>query len=210
MDNKPNPLSLLKERGDEELRPLDNMKAMLRQQAETELAELQTRNGTESPYSQLSDTTEGIGEYDPSAQQKSILPSRFGVTQTFMNYNPEIEKYSGGYNYGVDFGTPENTPVALPSGNWLIKEATLGSFNKGYGNSVLAVNEDTGEMLRFSHLSKLNTAPTARIKGGSVVGFTGDTGNSTGPHIDIEYMTKGGKHADILSSRYARELYGSN
>lgn len=206
MDNKQNPLSLLQERTGEELKPLDNMKAMLRQQAETELRALQSRDMQESPYNELGDATEGI---DASLNQRGMMPGKYGVTQSFMNYNPEVEKYSGGYNYGVDFGTPVGTPVALPSGNWLIKEATLGSFNKGYGNSVLAVNEDTGEMIRLSHLSKLNTAPNARIRGGSVVGFTGNTGNTTGPHIDIEFYTKGGKPADILKSRYASELYGN-
>lgn len=210
MDNKPNPLSLLQERTGEELKPLDNMKAMLRQQAEMELEALRVKNQQQSPYNELGDATEGNYDYDSNLSQNSILPKKFGVTQTFMNYNPEIEKYSGGYNYGVDFGTPENTPVGLPEGNWIIKEATLGSFNKGYGNSVLAVNEDTGEMIRFSHLSRLNTAPNARIRGGSVIGFTGNTGNTTGPHLDLEYYTKGGKPADILKSRYAQNLYGSN
>ena len=209
MDNKPNPLSLLQERTGEEMKPLDNMKAILRQQAEMELAELQPKSTQQSPYNELGGSTEGMGEYDPNAQQRSILPSKFAVTQKFMNYNPEIEKYSGGYNYGVDFGTPENTPVALPSGRWVVKEATMGSFNKGYGNSVLAVNEETGEQLRFSHLSKLNAVPGMRIQGGSVVGFTGNTGNSTGPHLDIEAYSQNGKPIDILQSRYARELYGN-
>lgn len=210
MDNKPNPLSLLQERTGEELKPLDNMKAMLRQQAEMELEALQVKNQRQSPYNELGDTTEGNYDYDSTLNQNSILPSRFGVTQSFMNYNPEVEKYSGGYNYGVDFGAPEGTQVALPTGVWKVKNATLGSFNSGYGNSVLVENEETGEQLRFSHLSRLNTAPGARLRGGSVIGFTGKTGNVTGPHLDLEYITKGGKHADILKSRYANELYGSN
>ena len=206
---KLDPLSLLRNRSEDDMQPIDDMKAMMRQEAEMELKALQSRNNQKSPYSELGDATEGIGEVDASLSQASILPKRFGVTQSFMNYNPEIEKYSGGYNYGVDFGTPENTAVALPEGNWVIKEAKMGSFNRGYGNSVLAVNEDTGEMLRFSHLSKLNAIPNMRIKGGSVIGFSGNTGNTTGPHLDLEYYTKGGKPADILKSSYAHQLYGN-
>lgn len=200
-----NPLEIY-DQPKEKPKAVDRLKALFRQDAEMQL---QSLNEQESPSGALHDFTGGTGEYDANAQQKSILPSKFDVTQKFMNFNPEIEKYSGGYNYGVDFGTPVNTPVALPSGKWIIKEATTGSFNKGYGNSVLAVNEETGEQLRFSHLSKLNAVPGMRIQGGSVVGFSGNTGNTTGAHLDLEYYTKGGKPADITKSRYAREIYGS-
>lgn len=201
-----NPLEIF-ERGEDEVMRMDNINSMLRKQAEMEIADLQASRETEMRQIAPDDAT--MGTYgNTDIRQGAILPKKFSVTQSYMNYAPDIEKYSGGYHTGTDFATPEGTPVALPAGKWRIKNATSG-FNSGYGNSVLAENEETGELMRFSHLSRINTAPGSAIMGGSVIGFTGNTGNSTGPHVDIEYMTKGGKTANILNSRYARELYVS-
>lgn len=148
--------------------------------------------------------------YSPSAmlRQDAMLNGKYPLTQAFGNWNPEIEKYSGGVNYGADFATPRGTPIALPSGTWRVVEASgNGAFNRGYGNSILAMNQETGEKIRFSHLNRLNVGNGQNLQGGSVVGYSGSTGNSTGPHIDIEYYTKAGKPADILKSSYARELF---
>lgn len=126
------------------------------------------------------------------------------ITQQFMNYNPKIEKYSGGYNYGVDFGYGQGAPVTLPQGQWQVKEASAnGNFNRGYGNSILVQNMQTGEKLRVSHLSKLaNLVAGQRLNGGQTVALTGATGNVTGPHLDVEYYDRAGKLANVLASQY--------
>lgn len=201
---KNNPLEIF-DRSAEEASRMDNYSSMLRQQAKMELEALRARKAEQSPQNETGDVA---GYIQDGRQQNAIMPGKFALTQNYMNYNPEIEKYSGGYHTGTDFATPEGTPIALPSGKWRIVQAANG-FNSGYGNSVLAENEETGEQMRFSHLSRINTTPGAAIQGGSVVGFTGNTGNSTGAHVDIEYMTKGGKKANLMNSRYARELYGN-
>lgn len=160
----------------------------------------------DQPFS-LGEVGGSRGAYDPNAQQKGVFPRKFDVTQKFGNYNPEIEKYSGGVNYGVDFASPNATPLALPSGDWVIEKADVGSFNSGYGNSVMAVNSQTGEKVRLSHLSKVNVVPGMKLRGGSIIGYSGTTGNSTGYHTDFELYDKGGKPVDVLTSNYARELF---
>lgn len=139
----------------------------------------------------------------------------FPVTQRFGNRN-SIERFSGGINYGVDIGTPEGTPAQLPPGRWRIDEAHgqergrgyIGnSANRGYGNSVLATNLDTGERLRLSHLSEVGVRPGQIFEGG-VIGRTGATGNVTGAHLDVEYMNALGQLVDVLQSQYAKYLIG--
>lgn len=141
---------------------------------------------------------------------QNILSAKGPITQGFMNYNPGVEKFSGGYNYGVDIGVPTGTKVATPQGKWKVVEVSdNGSMNRGYGNSVFLQNVDTGEKLRFSHLNKiLGLQPGQEINGNQVFGETGATGNVTGPHLDLEYYDRMGKLGDVLKTQYGRGLNG--
>lgn len=139
-----------------------------------------------------------------------VLPKSYGVTQGYGNRN-DIERFSGGVNYGTDFGTPENTPLSAPPGKWKVVSSFAGakgrgyignSTNSGYGNSILLQNAKTGERIRFSHLNKVYHKPGTEIEGGTLLGLTGDTGNTTGYHLDTEYYNQGGKIEDILNSPY--------
>lgn len=147
--------------------------------------------------------------------QGSILSQPGQITQGFGNVNPAVERFSGGVNYGTDIGVPEGTTVTLPQGKWQIVDAFNGAKgsgyigngeNKGYGNSVLARNQQTGEQLRFSHLSQVGVKPGQTIDGGTVIGKTGATGNVTGPHLDLEYYNQSGKLADVMQSLYRQFL----
>lgn len=155
--------------------------------------------------------------YSPEAPQTN-QPTSFGgnimskilggitkVTQAFGNKNP-IEKYSGGVNYGTDFRAKVGTPVNLPAGDWQVLESnSQGGMNRGYGNSILVKNKQTGEKLRFSHLSKVGVQQGQTLKGGQI-GLTGDTGNVTGPHLDLELYDKAGRIANVLNSAYKSNL----
>lgn len=148
-----------------------------------------------------------------NAQTTSATLKGFPITQPFGNINPSVEKFSKGVNTGVDIGVPQNTPVALPQGKWQVVSAFNGAKNgyigdnenSGYGNSVLVKNVDTGETLRFSHLSQLNI-PSEIMTGGQVVGLSGRTGNTTGPHLDVEYKNANGQLGDFLQTQYAKEV----
>lgn len=137
-----------------------------------------------------------------------LLSQKGPITQKFGNYNPKIEKYSGGVNYGVDIGVPEGTDVTLPPGEWQVVEASRnGNFNRGYGNSVLVKNTKTNEKLRFSHLSRVaSLSPDQKLSGGATFAKTGATGNVTGAHLDLEYYDKLNRVQDFLKSSYAGGL----
>lgn len=155
---------------------------------------------------------------ESAQQQGSILPGWARVTQAFGNVNPRVEVFNkSGVNTGTDFGIKEGTPLALPPGEWEVLEAYSGAkgrgfignkANRGYGNSVLVKNSQTGETMRFSHLSGVNVQPGKIYKGGTVLGASGATGNVTGPHLDLEYKTAAGKYQDVLRSQYAKSLFG--
>lgn len=141
--------------------------------------------------------------------QFSLLGAKGPVTQAFGNYNPGLYRgiNKSMRNTGVDIGVPEGTDVNLPPGLWEIEEATKGNWNRGYGNSLLVKNAQTGEKLRFSHLSKVaNLKKGQKVPGGVRIAQTGATGNVTGPHLDLEYYDKANRLNNVLSSPYRRFL----
>jgi len=139
------------------------------------------------------------------------------VTQAFNVYNPSLERFSpGGRNIGVDLEANSGTPVYTPQGSWKVVESYNGAKgqghignneNRGYGNSVLIQNTDTGEKLRTSHLSEVGATQGQVLTAGLPIGKTGATGNVTGPHLDLEYYDKSGKLGDASKTTYVNNVF---
>lgn len=147
----------------------------------------------------------------PSAQinSSSMVNSSGTITQRFGNPNEKLyglDKSGKAITHrGTDISVKENTPVAVPGeGNWVVTKTADSGYNTGWGNYVLLTNQDTGETMQFSHLNKVLVKPGQQVTG-SVVGLSGSTGRSTGPHVDIEY-TKNGQLQDVLTSPYRKYL----
>lgn len=144
---------------------------------------------------------------------QKVIPTDTKVTQSFGNRNP-IERFSNGINRGTDFSVKVNTPLSVPAGDWMVAESFNGasgggvgnSSNRGYGNSVVLVNRMTGERIRYSHLNSVNAKPGQLVKSGDVIAYSGSTGNSTGPHLDVEYYNSQGQLSNILSSKYKSQF----
>ena len=79
---------------------------------------------------------------------------------------------------GVDIGTPMGTPVlAAKSGT-----VTSAGWNGGYGECIV-INHGKGNSTLYGHLSGYNVKFGDVVKQGQVIGYSGSTGNSTGPHL---------------------------
>ncbi len=79
---------------------------------------------------------------------------------------------------GVDIGTPMGTPVlAAKSGT-----VTWASWNGGYGNCII-ISHGNGNSTLYGHLSGYNVTTDQQVTQGQVIGYSGNTGNSTGPHL---------------------------
>ncbi len=83
---------------------------------------------------------------------------------------------------GIDFACQTGTPV-YASGHGIVEEA---SYNEnGYG---LCINLDHGNGYRskYAHLSKMLVADGQKVNRGELIGYSGSTGLSTGPHLHYE------------------------
>lgn len=147
--------------------------------------------------------------------QGTILGSK-GRLGTAAGVRQGADVFSGGINNGRDVAIEVGVPLAAPQGTWIVEKAYgddtrkgyIGNgSNSGYGNSVLLRNADTGEKIRMSHLSAgLGVEQGQKIDGGTIIGKTGLTGNTSGPHLDIEYYDEQGRIKDIMRSPYGAYL----
>ena len=89
---------------------------------------------------------------------------------------------------GVDIGVPIGTMFALKK-EAIIKYVGYQDPNDpsvGYGLLLDAWVPSLNKMFRFGHLSEVSVEVDQTVKAGEVMGKSGDTGRSTGPHFHIE------------------------
>ena len=95
--------------------------------------------------------------------------------------------YQGQKHKGIDFGVAEGTPVyAVEAGTVLQSGFQAG----GYGWYVLLIHPD-GSGSVYAHLCKQGLPAGASVVQGAIIGFSGNTGNSSGPHLHYEYCVAG-------------------
>lgn len=103
--------------------------------------------------------------------------------------SPSYGRPHGGVDYGVATGTPV---MAVKDG---IVQPT-GYDSDGFGNYVKVLHDD-GYTSYYGHLSSKNVPEGSSIKAGQVVGLSGNSGNSTGPHLHFE-VRRGESKVDPL------------
>ena len=88
-----------------------------------------------------------------------------------------------GYN-AIDIATPIGTPLlAAASGQVIISRSS--GWNGGYGNYIV-LSHYNGTQTLYGHLSKTFVSVGDNIVQGQVIGLSGNTGDSTGPHLHFE------------------------
>jgi murein DD-endopeptidase MepM/ murein hydrolase activator NlpD len=92
----------------------------------------------------------------------------------------------GRMHQGQDIAAPTGTPIKAARAGRVIKASGGG----GYGNLTL-VDHGGGVVTAYAHQSRFGAAEGAQVQAGQVVGFVGNTGNSTGPHLHFEVRVNG-------------------
>lgn len=96
----------------------------------------------------------------------------------------------GTFHYGMDFACGIGTPV-LAVADGIVTEAY---YHHQFGNTVLLTHPD-GTRTRYAHMSELLVQEGQTVTQGQTVGLSGNTGDSTGPHLHFEVI-KDGKRVD--------------
>ena len=95
----------------------------------------------------------------------------------------KIEKF----HEGIDFSAPIGTEI-YATGDGVVTNVERGGV--GYGNQIVVDHGFSYETL-YAHLSKFNVRKGQKVKRGEVIGYVGNTGKSTSPHLHYEVRRNG-------------------
>ena len=104
---------------------------------------------------------------------------------------------------GTDIGRVGYTsPVYASKAGTVI----VAQYSSSYGNYVV-ISHGSGNTTLYAHMSSIKTSVGKYVNQGDVIGITGSTGNSTGPHLHFE-VTENGVRVNPLSGHGAEPRMG--
>jgi murein DD-endopeptidase MepM/ murein hydrolase activator NlpD len=115
------------------------------------------------------------------ASTPSIWPVNDGwLTSGFGN---RLSPFRGEVTFhkGIDIAARPNTPIVAPANGRVIKAG----FEGGFGN-MIKIDHGFGMGSGYGHLAKVAVHVGQGVKRGQVIGYVGNTGLSTGPHLHYE------------------------
>ncbi len=119
---------------------------------------------------------------DPNVGGGRILPgSGNSSTPSGRPVGGVVTQYPHSGHMAFDFGVPVGTPVR---GTMDGKVIYAGWNDQGYGNLVIV--ENGPYRTYYAHLSSIPVQLGDQVAAGDTVGLSGNTGNSTGPHLHYE------------------------
>jgi murein DD-endopeptidase MepM/ murein hydrolase activator NlpD len=92
----------------------------------------------------------------------------------------------GRMHEGIDIAVASGTPVFAVASGTVVHAGWLG----GYGNLVV-VDHGNGLSTAYAHNSSIAAGVGASVGQGQVIAYSGNTGNSTGPHVHFEVRVNG-------------------
>lgn len=106
--------------------------------------------------------------------------------QPFSNEWPITQRYgekiTSKFHTGIDYGCPFGTSILASSEGRVM---FAGWDNTGYGNMVIVKHTEICSTC-YAHLSDIYVKVGDHINQGDLLGHSGSTGNSTGPHLHFE------------------------
>lgn len=93
---------------------------------------------------------------------------------------------SRGFHSGIDLAAKTGTSVYAAAGGTV----ELASWYYGYGNCIV-INHGNGVKTRYAHLSAYKVSVGTTVSRGQLIALSGNTGNSTGPHLHFEVIVNG-------------------
>jgi len=166
------------------------------------LATMPARFGVRSP--QLGGPTANSAQFWTLLAQRGIVPSSATATTSgsdpfvalrgswpvsgavTSSYGPRSLLPGESFHTGIDIAVPEGTPVrATASGTVRFVGNT-----DGYGLRI-EIDHGNGVTTLYAHLSLADVVPGQRVERGQVIGKSGNTGASTGPHLHYEIRQNG-------------------
>jgi len=136
--------------------------------------------------------------------QNIRITQYFGNTP-FATQNPQV--YNGGGHNGIDLGASIGTPVYASANGVVVDTGDTDTqcYKVSYGKWIL-VRHNNGLSTLYAHLSLVSVSPGQEVGSGSVIGYSGSTGYSTGPHLHYAVFAS---QAVEVTSEYRSRVCGT-
>ncbi|MCF2530052.1 M23 family metallopeptidase [Yinghuangia soli] len=164
--------------------PLDQQFTDLRDGAEDfadRASRAQTRIALQERAEELARQQEAERKKREELRPKYALPVKPGLSAYFGQAGGRWSNLHTGIDFPVDRGTPVR---AVTDG------VVRTEFNRAYGNMVILTAPD-GTETWYCHLTRAKVV-SGPVKAGDVIAYSGNSGNSSGPHLHLEVRPGGG------------------
>jgi len=137
------------------------------------------------------------------------LPWRGGPFRLTQGANGKYSHFTPKGRYAVDIAMPEGTPIVAARGGMVVRVENdqSGRGDNPSGNFVRILHDD-GTMGVYLHLMKGSVAVREgqRIDAGSRIARSGNTGNSTGPHLHFVVQRNVGLAVESIPFEFAQPV----
>lgn len=138
------------------------------------------------------------GDWTQFADAPSLWPVQGRLGSSFGQREDPING-EGAFHSGIDIEAPQGTPVRA-AGDGEVTGANLGA---GYGRQVVLSHGHDLETV-YGHLSAVAVLPGQHVTRGEIIGYVGQTGRATGPHLHYEVRVH---NVPVNPHKYLRSTY---
>lgn len=114
-----------------------------------------------------------------------IFIGDYPVSQYYDENPQNYPMFADPGHEGVDFKTPNGTPIIAPFDGIILRDAFSG---KDYGNYLVLWDPIQLCAVWFCHLRDTPVAPGDAVVRGQIIAYSNNTGNSTGPHLHVNFV----------------------
>jgi murein DD-endopeptidase MepM/ murein hydrolase activator NlpD len=120
------------------------------------------------------------GDWTALADAPSLWPIEGRVASSFGEREDPFNG-EGAFHSGIDIDAPYGTPVRATADGDIVSAGT----ETGYGREVI-IDHGHDVATLYGHLSAIAVLPGEHVSRGQVIGFVGESGRATGPHLHYE------------------------
>jgi murein DD-endopeptidase MepM/ murein hydrolase activator NlpD len=161
---------------------------------------IETRKRIDRLSRQMYIQSKSYDEVTAMVKDKSALLAAIPAIQPVAN--KDLTRIGSGFGYridpiyktikfheGIDFTAPNRSEI-YATGDGRVSE--IMRMDRGYGNCVV-IDHGYGYKTLYAHMSRFNVRPGQKVSRGEVIGYVGNTGKSTAPHLHYEVIKDGRK-----------------
>lgn len=181
---------------------------------------ISTANKIDQITKQLYIQSKSFDEITELAKNKKDMLAAIPAIQPVSN--KDLSRMASGYGYrihpiyktkklhaGMDFSAKTGTPIYATGDGKIIK---VKRSRRGHGNHVI-IDHGFGYKTLYAHMSKYTVKRGEKVNRGDIIGYVGNTGMSTAPHLHYEVHKNGKKinpvnfyYNDLTPEQYEKML----